>query len=53
MPGKKNKNATLTDCNCLNCRLSRIEDQLTILNQLIQSMDLPVKAPKKKSNKKS
>jgi hypothetical protein len=52
----KAKNPTLKDCNCLNCRLSRIEDQLNVLETLIQGMDLPVQSKKKstiKSKKKS
>ena len=48
----KLKNPTLKDCNCLNCRLSRIEDQLGVLEHLITSMDLPMQS-KKKSKKKS
>jgi hypothetical protein len=52
----KTKSITLKDCNCLNCRLSRIEDQLNVMQHLIKSLELPMKSPKKtvkNSSKKS
>jgi len=33
---KKKENNTLKDCNCLNCRLSRIEDQLSDIQTVIE-----------------
>ncbi len=37
----KDKNEPLKDCNCLNCRLGRIEDQLNQVQHALESLTLP------------
>lgn len=54
---KKNKTELLSDCNCLNCRLGRIENQLDSVQNMIESLAMnnnPTGNPKKKksNNKK-
>ena len=46
----ENKNEPLKDCNCLNCRLGRIEDQLDHVQHVLDSLALPAN-PGKSSNK--
>lgn len=46
-----NRSEPLKDCNCLNCRLGRIEEQLDHVQQVLESMALP-NNPAKASNKK-
>ena len=46
----ENKNEPLKDCNCLNCRLGRIEDQLDHVQHVLDSLALPAN-PSKSSNK--
>ena len=53
---KENKTELLSDCNCLNCRLGRIEEQLDYVQNIIESLAMnnnPANNPnKKKSNNK-
>lgn len=37
----ENNKESLRDCNCLNCRLGRIEDQLNHVQNALESMILP------------
>ncbi|UCE74279.1 MAG: hypothetical protein JSV56_00865 [Methanomassiliicoccales archaeon] len=46
------KNQPLKDCNCLNCRLGRIEDQLEMIQDHIQYMNSNNNKNTKKKNTK-
>jgi len=37
----ENKAEPLKDCNCLNCRLGRIEDQLDHVQHVLEDLTLP------------
>lgn len=43
----------LSDCNCLNCRIGRIEEQLNYIQNYLESNMDPPKNPGKSSKKKS
>jgi len=37
----ESKKEPLMDCNCLNCRLGRIEDQLNHVQHVLEDLTLP------------
>jgi hypothetical protein len=50
--GAENNPTTLSECNCLNCRLGRIEEQLNHVQTALESMNNPGRSSKNKRKKK-
>ncbi|UCG69872.1 MAG: hypothetical protein JSV09_02285 [Thermoplasmata archaeon] len=50
--GTENTGELLSDCNCLNCRLGRIEEQLDTLQTALESMNPPANPGKSSRSKR-
>ena len=46
----EDRSEPLNGCNCLNCRLGRIEEQLNHVQQVLESLTLPANPGKNPGN---